>query len=463
MRPLVRVSLLATAALMLVTSTASAQVGSDLSGSAVRDAVTPEAGPAPDLVVEDGPVTEVSAAPVTEVGTVPTPVGDDVPVADASTEPVTEVSAVPAPVVDPAPSPGGGNRLGVDGTDLLGPGSGIPGDGVIDPGPPPVAGVTVFADCVIVKRTGTTVWFGYENTLDERQVALVGASNEVAVNGVVSNQGQVTQFLPGRAARAFAVTVPVGAVPTWSVTYSNTQGLNGGSSLAAFSVLTPPCPAGVGVRSATPQIVGGLIPTISAKTVNERNRERDGLLVRSSLQFSINGVVSACAAGGTPLVPRVLWGYSVNPQGNLDGFIVTGAAAYQPLNNVVRVEQSATSTIDPYERTYQSTRRVVDPQRRSVYGTQKEVNKGTAQIAYGFSSVGVIADVEARCQFGANVVTSVTTVWVDPPGGSGFKFFTVTDRLTQATRPAVGCEPPFTTPGCDVRTSGIGPGGSKFR
>jgi hypothetical protein len=342
------------------------------------------------------------------------------------------------------------------GSDVLG------GDGPTVIGPGTVPGVSVFASCTVARRSGTTVWFGYNNPLAERRVALVESANAVYIKGYLGalNRGQVTQFQPGVVERAFAVTVPVGSTATWAVTPANILGVPDSSSSATSGPSTPACPSGVGVRSATPQIVGGLVPTISALPVNQL--VSNGLLVRSSLKFSTNGVVSACSAGGVPLAPKVLWGYGTS--GQAGGLVVPSGAAYEPLaaDKVVRVDSNPANGVT-FERSYQATRRVVDPQSVSVFGSLQEQLAGTAQMAWGYSSVSVIADVEARCQFPNGVVKSSTTVWVDPESGSGFNFHTVTDRLTQSTRPATFCLPPYPTSGCDVRAIGVGPGGSRYR
>jgi len=349
------------------------------------------------------------------------------------------------------------------GSDVLGGGG---GSGVTDadssPGPVlgPASSVTVSASCVVARRAGTTVWFGYSNAAAERRVALVGAANTVAVNAVGGdNQGQVTQFQPGVVERAFAVTVPVGSTATWTVTPANTLGVSDATTSATSSAATPACAAGIGVRSATPQLVGGPVPTISAIPVNQR--VSNGLLVRSSLGFSTSGVVSACSNGGVALPPKVLWGYGRS--GQAGGFIVPDGANYDPLpaDRVLRVDSNQDGVT--FERSYQATRRVVDPQRLSVYGSFAEQATGAAQVAWGYSSIKAIADVEARCQFPNGVVKSSTTVWVDPEVGSGFNFHMVTDRATQATRPAVFCLAGFPIPGCDVRALGVGPTGARFR
>ncbi len=347
------------------------------------------------------------------------------------------------------------------GSDVLG------GDGptVLDPGTtPPASGVAVFASCTVARRTGTTVWFGYSNTLAERRVALVGPSNTVSVNTVavngVANRGQTTQFQPGVVDRAFAVTVPNGSSATWTVTPASILGVSDAPSSATSGSSTPACLTGVGVRSATPQIVGGLVPTISSQPANQLTSY--GLLKRSSQTFSTNGVVSACSDGGVPLPPRVLWGYDVSPPGQAGGLVVPAGAAYEALaaDRVIRTDSANGIT---FERSYQATRRIVDPQRISVFGSLQEQLANTAQVAWGYSSLSVIADVEARCQFATGIVRSATTVWVDPEAGSGFNFHTVTDQASQTTRPASFCLAPYPTIGCDVRAIGVGPGGSKFR
>jgi hypothetical protein len=344
------------------------------------------------------------------------------------------------------------------GSDVVGGG----GQGVLDSVASPPSSVAVLASCTVTRRTGTTVWFGYSNTSTERRVALVGSGNTVTVNGVAGapNRGQITQFQPGVVQRAFAVTVPVGSTATWTVTPANILGVSDATSSATSSSSTPACPIGAGVRSATPQVVGSLTPTITALPVNQRLS--NGLLVRSSLKLSTNGVVSSCSDGGVPLPPKVLWGYAVSPPGQAGGLVVPSGAPFEALQatKVVRVDSDGTFT---FERSYEATRSVVDPQRISVFGSLQEQVAGTAQVAWGYSSISVIADVEARCQFGSGIVKSSTTVWVDPTFGSGFNFHMVTDRLAQSTRSAEYCLPPYPTSGCDVRAIGVGPGGRSYR
>jgi hypothetical protein len=209
--------------------------------------------------------------------------------------------------------------------------------------------------------------------------------------------------------------------------------------------------------------VGGLVPTISATPVNPL--VSNGLLVRSSLKFSTNGVVSACSDGGRPLVPRALWGYGVGAPGQAGGLIVPAGAPFVGLSavNILRTDAFSNGEIT-FERSYQATRRIADPQRISVFGTLREQLLGKAQVAWGYSSIALIADVEARCKFPDGVVvTSSTTVWVDSERGSSIDVHTVTDRLTQSTRPATFCLAPYPASGCDVRAIGVGPGGRSFR
>ncbi len=344
------------------------------------------------------------------------------------------------------------------GSDVGGAGSGVVGS-VMAPAP----GVTVFASCVVARPTDTTVWFGYSHAGLDRRVALVASGSAVFIKGFIGalNRGQVTQFQPGRVERAFAVTVPAGSTVTWTVKPTNVLGVSDAPSSATNSRSTPACPAGVGVRSATPQIVGGPVPGISATPVNRQ--VSNGLLVRSSLQFSTNGVVSACSNGGVPLPPKVLWGYGMTAPGQAGGLIVPAGAPFValPANKILRTDVFANGQFR-FQRSIQATRRIVDPQRVSVFGTIREQLAGTAQVAWGYSSIAVIADVEARCKFSDGaVVTSSTKVWVDSERGSSIDFHTVTDRGTQTTRPAVFCL--AAASGCDVRAIGVGPGGRSFR
>jgi hypothetical protein len=109
------------------------------------------------------------------------------------------------------------------GSDISGGGVGVPT--VVDSGTGSGPGVTVFASCTVAGPSGVTVWFGYNNALTERRVALIGSDNTVSVSSVavngVANRGQTTQFQPGKVERAFAVTVPVGSTATWTVAPKN--------------------------------------------------------------------------------------------------------------------------------------------------------------------------------------------------------------------------------------------------
>ncbi len=293
------------------------------------------------------------------------------------------------------------HRLSADcRSDVLG------GDGPTVIGPGAVPGVSVFASCTVARRTGTTVWFGYNNPLAERRVALVESANAVYIKGYLGalNRGQVTQFQPGVVERAFAVTVPVGSTATWAVTPANILGVPDSSSSATSGPSTPACPSGVGVRSATPQIVGGLVPTISALPVNQL--VSNGLLVRSSLKFSTNGVVSACSDGGVPLALKCCgatrfasWWSSFLRE------LPTNRSADKIVRSIRTLRTASRSSV--------RTRRLVgcrSAERQRVRFAQEQL-AGTAQIAWA-TARRVIADVEARCQF-PNGVVELTTVWVD--------------------------------------------------
>lgn len=336
-------------------------------------------------------------------------------------------------------------------------------------GPDPA--VELFATCTITRRGTTTVWFGYHNTWDRRVDARVGASNVVTVGGTpVSNAGQVEQFQPGQVDRAFAVVVRIRSVATWSADVVDLAALEPGDVVgglvrvqAANTPGTPVCELGTPVRSATPQLAGLIAPNNDASIrivpgVNEL-RDLSGKLVRSSVEFAVDGVVSTCSAGGVPLPPRVLWGYA-GPTDQVGGAIISsGGVGYAPLPPAAVVStdyfDAELGVILEVQRSYRAVRQVVDPQR--LWTLQEE---GFPAL-FGLSSETVIADVTARCRFGRQVVSSSTVYWVDA-GGRPFPFVTVTDVHAQTTRQANLCLNGIPSP-CDVPFIGVGPGGVKFR
>lgn len=400
---------------------------------------------------------------VATVGTV-APALADVPGVDGLTVPVDALApGDPAPG-DPAPvdpAPAGIVDAGV----VLG-----SGPILIDPGTyVPAPAVQLFATCAVTRRSAVTVWFGYQNVWTDRVDAAAGPTNDVSIDSVsMGNQGQVTQFQPGRIDRAFAVTMNAGQVARWA---ADVVDLNQPALalapltrvVASSSATTPACPIGTPVRSATPQL-GGAGAQINI-TTGLGERRRNGLLVKSNVRFGVSGVTSACSSGGVPLAPKVLFGY-LGADSVVGGVILASAGAdYAPLpaRQVAGITALGGATV---VWSAASERSIVDPQQLFTYGAS------FAQSTYwpsarGLSSQRVIADVTARCRFGTQTVSSSTVVWVDAVG-RGFSFATVTDFATQTTREATSCNITGLSPlspaiGCDVPYVGIGPGGVKFR
>ena len=380
---------------------------------------------------------------------------------DGVTVPVDVLApADPAPVADSS-GPVGIVDAGI--VDGLGP-------ILIDSGPSvAVPAVQLFATCSVTRRSGVTVWFGYQNSWTDRVDSPVGPGNDMSIDSLsMGNLGQVSQFQPGRVDRAFAVTMSAGQVATWAADVVDLDQPALALApltrvVASSSAALPACPAGTPVRSATPQI-GGVAAQIDI-TTGLAERRRRGMLVRSTVRFDVSGVTSACSSGGVPLAPKVLFGYTgaVNQVGAL--ILASSGADYAPLppRRVARTTNLGGATV------IWSTvaeRSIVDPQQVFTYGATP------AQATYwpsarGLSSQGVIADVTARCRFGGQIVSSSTVVWVDA-AGQGFSFVTVTDAATQTTRTPGFCDilrlaplsPAF---GCDVPWIGVGPGGVKLR
>jgi hypothetical protein len=329
--------------------------------------------------------------------------------------------------------------------------------------PPPASpAATVSASCIVFGSTTDTVWFGYANNSTERVVAAVGSANSVAITGASVNQNQIEQLLVGTVERAFAVTVPKGAVVTWNIDVPNLAqpGFTTRVS-AANGTATPACPSGTRPQSASIQTIPGQFSGITA-TAAKQTRNRAGLLTRASVNFQISGLQTVCSAGGTPLEPKVLWGYG-GPTSQISGALLrsTGDALRAvPANAVVRVDADSNYS---FTRTYRSARAIADPQKLWVFGTLQQQILGTAPYAYGLSSETVIADVVGRCAFGNRIVQSATTYWLDA-NGRPIGLLVVTDQLSQTTRPAQGCI--FTgtfVPNCDIPVIGVGPGGPRAR
>ena len=171
--------------------------------------------------------------------------------------------------------------------------------------PHPCERVTVFASCTVARRTGTTVWFGYSNPWLERRVALVGPGNTVC-----RERSSWWRLKPG----------PGHPVPTrcrrTCVRGHGARRID--RHLDRHAGEHPRCerccrrrPRAVRRRRRVPPVSVCVrrrpdrrepVPTISCDAGNQLIS--NGLLVRSSLQFSTNGVVSACSDGGVPLAPR---------------------------------------------------------------------------------------------------------------------------------------------------------------
>ena len=321
---------------------------------------------------------------------------------------------------------------------------------------------TVSAACIVAGSTTDTVWFGYSNTSAERVTATVGGANSVTITGAALDQNQIEQLLVGTVERAFAVTIPKGATATWSVTVPNlaVPGFTTRVS-AANDPTTPACPSGTRAQSAAIQSIPGQFPDITW-TAAKQNRNRAGLLTGASINFQISGLQTACSTGGTPLAPKVLWGYG-GPTSQISGALLASAGdALRPVptNAVVRVDADSNYS---FTRTYRSARAIVAPQKLWAFGTLSQQIQGTAPYAFGLSSETVIADVVARCAFGSRTVQSTTTYWLDA-NGRPLGFMVATDQATQATRPVQGCI--FTgtlVPNCDIPIIGVGPGGPRLR
>jgi hypothetical protein len=352
-------------------------------------------------------------------------------------------------------------------------GVGDGGGGVIDGGPAGTPALSIFATCTVRNGKGVTSWFGYTNSLTQRVNVDVGNDNATTVNSLVqANGGQVVQFQPGTVQRAFAVLHPVNSSAGWVVTSPIFDGsaLIGSARVTASDAGAPACPAGtptrwVGVQSTVDSTIFE-IPEISVSSVYDR-RDRSGKLIASAVNYSVNKVKSTCSAGGTPLPPRVLWGFGGPTQQYGPSFtlnLVT-PAAYRPPTGVIRTDADANYS---FARTWVGVRQVADPQALTDFSGGDAALAARLPATRGLSSETVLADVYGRCSFDGDVMMSKTVLWVDA-FGRPFSLYTNTETSgVQRTRLSVRCSPVATYPGpitgCDVPIDSLsGPGGRIYR
>lgn len=318
-------------------------------------------------------------------------------------------------------------------------------------------------DCVFhaAKSTTSTYWFGYSLTNDDplhdlpvtQPIGPINMFEELDATGAVvdatANRGQDTQFQTGTHTYQFGVTVPTGNALRWTIAAPNpdiqTAHVLLGYWVAQITTIAPPaCPPGFRAKSAAPQ-------SPDFASINFAPTDQvvaKGLLKKGKVEFSLTGVTSACSAGGTPLPPKVLWGFS--------DYAVTPAINFAPVKNVERIDtftagDGAQST---FVRTWNGTRAIVDP--------QLPFTQIGGVSSHGLATTRLLADVYARCSFAdesgdTTTVTSKSVLW-SPENGAPRTFAFVTDQATQTTRLAT-CASADT---CEYDPGSPG-GGIKFR
>jgi hypothetical protein len=314
------------------------------------------------------------------------------------------------------------------------------GAGGVNAVDPPVIQPT--ADCVQRGWWFDTFWFGYDSSvdpLDEDIDVNVGPSNafrETRYGRTVSNvanRGQVTNFHKGSHRKAFAVTTWRGNALTWTVT----AGQNGGAifTASASTAGVPACSKGTPVVSATAQ---GTDPSATLSAGPTRVLNEAGLLVAADRTVTVAGVSSACSIG-SPLPPRLLYGYIEEANSNLvplaAGEIIRTETIGPAFNQVV-VQWSANPT-----------RKIIDPQ---VPGTV-----GFGHNVIGLSTGGGLVDVIGRCQIGPWVIESTeSSLWLDFYGNSATGTYFVTDPTSQNVVLYV-CVASPAAPTCSVGPRGL--------
>jgi len=303
------------------------------------------------------------------------------------------------------------------------------------------ADVIPIVDCQIVDKVKKTrvVWFGYRSKLASATWMPVGIDNHITEVRVVSGRartttvaemGQVNHFQGGEHHMAFAIEHPLTTVITWDVTTPrpprNGDPDPGGFTESVTPLRPPNCPAGTPKRSAVARVVAE--PGYTLTSVNEA-KDSNNLLIGGGVRYDATGIESRCSLGGTPQLPRVLWGWSDNMTERSD--LVTSNLV--PVNPVVRTDKffqetfaDGTMTTIDFARSFNSVRTVVDPQRPPVAGPKA----GT-----GMTETDVLGDAFGVCTFAGATVTSTLATYVPAAGDLRFSP-TVTDLPGQFTRAA---------------------------
>jgi hypothetical protein len=347
------------------------------------------------------------------------------------------------------------------------------GGAVIDVGPGGTTVLSAFVDCTVRNGKSVTAWFGYSNSGSDRVNVDVGPNNTTTVNGVAqANSGQVVQFQPGTTVRrAFTMSHNFGGTATWTVSspvFAGTE-LVGSAPVTVSDFGAPACAAGTTTRSAGIQFTGNAanfdLPSISVSSLYD-GRDRSGKIVTAVVNYSVDKIKSTCSAGGTPLPPRILWGYGGPTQQYGPSFtlnLVTPAAYRAPVG-VIRTDADENYS---FARTWVGARQVANPQATTDFSGGDAALAARLPDTRGLSSETVIADVYGRCAFDDRIVTSNTVLWVDA-FGRPFSLYTNTGNGTERTRASVRCGPlasyPGLVTGCDVPIDSLsGPGGTRFR
>lgn len=268
-----------------------------------------------------------------------------------------------------------------------------------DPARPPELPPAILPTVTCVRRSHHQIEtvFGYEhNGVRSYQTPQDGEGTPLRGNYFldgsrqITDLGQLDQFLPGSHTSRFSVRTSRRA--TWVLEVP---------SLAEEAPNSIPPPRqwkisitarGPSCRRSVPRHFASMRATAPDFAPVDVVRDDTGRITRYSLGFTQDGI-TLCSAGGTPVEPRVLWGYS--------GSALDGGLNLVPLppDQVVRIDQFESRL---WPRTAVAEREVAD------------ISQGVG--------LEVIVDTYARCQFGDDIVEAPDPRWGGDDGSSFLVF-----------------------------------------
>jgi len=255
------------------------------------------------------------------------------------------------------------------------------------PGQPPATPPTVLPTVACVRAVGglqLEAVFGFVNHGPlSADAPISGNENRVVLERfrrppVEASGPQVTQFVPGSHPHEFAVRFRIGQIPVWKVRVPSSDGDADPAWLASVRpTFLKWCDRHVPRHFSVVQAVPDQF------TLSDVAHDALGNVVGYSYEAAFDLAVTACSAGGTPLPPDVVVGWS------------NGAENLEPLaaDDIIATEVRGNAE---YQLSRVRTRPAIDVSRPTIVTLPSN-------------------DVTGRCSFPDGSVVDSTTYWSDHP------------------------------------------------